>query len=201
MKSVSILLSLGLVLLLPAAGFSAPPTGIAGFFLGKQLEEYKDQAKYDTLFPLRHSKFIHEIEINAPAGFKNGLLWVGNCDQPGKIMRIRLKYEDSSKKFYKALLKRYKRKFGDPTEWQGDPFHIVLAWKWAFTDSQGNRISLVLQHNTRDEEESIGNTVKITMWNLIEAERECYRGKSAKASKQKKPVKRTKPAWDQLVPE
>ena len=98
MKPVSILLSLGLILWLPAAGFSATPTGIAGFFLGKQLEEYKDQAKYDTLFPLRHSKFIHEIEINAPAGFKNGLLWVGNCAQPGKIMRIRLKYEESSKK-------------------------------------------------------------------------------------------------------
>ena len=107
-------------------------------------------------------------------------------------MRVRLKYADSSKKFYKELLKRFKRKFGDPTEWQGDPFHIVLAWKWAFTNPQGNRISLVLQHNTRDEEESIGNTVKITTWNLIEAERECYRQKSTAESKKKKPAEKSK---------
>ena len=193
-------MSLSVVLLLPAIGLSAAPGGIAGFTLGRHMDEYEGSVQYDTLFPLRHSKFINEIEINAPEGFKNGLLWVGNCAQPGKIVRIRLKYEDSSKKFYKELLKRFKQRFGDPSEWKGDPFHIVLAWKWSFTDPQGNRISLVLQHNTRDEEESVGNTVKLTMWNLIEEERMCYRNKMSADSKKKKPAKTTKPAWDQLIP-
>ena len=188
--------------MLTATAFAgSAPTSIAGFALGNQLEEYESQVNYDTLFPLRHSKFIHEIEVNVPQGFKNGLLWVGNCAQPGRIMRIRLKYADSSKKFYNALLKRFKQKYGDPDEWQGDPFHIVIAWKWAFTDSQGNRISLVLQHNTRDEEESIGNTVKMTMWNLIETERACYRKKLADESKGKTSTKKQKPAWDQLIPQ
>ena len=200
MKPMIALVLLVLVVLLPAAGFSAAPSGIAGFTLGRQLDDYESRVKYDTLFPLRHSKFIHEIEINAPEGFKNGLLWVGNCAQPGKIMRIRVKYEDRSKKFYKELLKRFKKRFGDPNEWQGDPFHIVLAWKWSFTDASGNRISMVLQHNTRDQEDSIGNTVKLTMWNLIEAERTCYRGKMTAGSEKGKSTKTTKPAWDQLIP-
>lgn len=201
MKPLLILLLFGLAVLSPAAGFCAAPSGIAGFYLGKQLEAYESQVKYDTLFPLRHSKFINEIEINAPEGFKNGLLWVGNCAQPGKIMRIRLKYADSSKKFYNELLKRFKQKFGEPDEWQGDPFHIVIAWKWSFSDDKGNRISLVLQHNTRDEEESIGNTVKMTMWNLVEAERECYREKASTKSKKKKSAKKSPPPLDQLIPQ
>lgn len=201
MKTLLIFVSLGLALLYPAAGLSAAPGGIAGFDLGRQLEEYENQVMYDTLFPLRHSKFINEIEIVAPEGYKNGLLWVGNCSQKGKIMRVRLKYADSSKKFYKELLRRYKQKFGDPAEWQGDPFHIVIAWKWSFTDPQGNQISLVLQHNTRDEEESIGNTVKLTMWNLIDAERACYREKTFPESKKKRSANKTLPPWDQLIPQ
>jgi len=201
MKLPLTLLSLMLVLLLPATGSPKTPEGIAGFFLGRQLDEYEGQVSSDTRYPLRHSKFIHEIEIIAPQGFKNGLLWVGTCAQPEKIMRVRLKYADSSKKFYEELLKRFKQKFGDPTQWQGDPFHIVLAWKWSFTDPQGNRISLVLQHNTRNAEESIGNTVKMTIWNLIEAERACYRGKANAESKKKEPYKTSKPDWDQLIPQ
>ena len=31
---------------------------------------------------------------------------------------------------------------------------------------------MILDHNTRDEEESYGNTVKLTMWNLIDEERD-----------------------------
>lgn len=200
MKPFLICLSLGLLLLPPAAGFCAAPTGIAGFFLGKQLDEYKSRVQYETLFPLRHSKFIHEVEIDVPEGFKNGLLWVGTCADPGKIVRIRLKYQDASKKFYEALLKRFKQRFGNPSEWRGDPFHIVLAWKWAFTDKQGNRISLLLQHNTRDQEESIGNTVKMTMWNLVEEERRCHEKKEV--GKEKKPSGKTpEPAWDLLIPQ
>ena len=200
MKRLLLFLSLGVVLLAPVAGFGKTPHAIGGFSLGKSLDAYKDRVWFDTLFPLRHSKYIHEIEVDAPEGFKNGLLWVGNCSEPAKIMRIRLRYEDSSKKFYKELLKRFKKRFGDPTQWQGDPFHIVLAWKWAFTDQQGNRVSLVLQHNTRDEEESKGNTVKLTMWNLIEEERNCYRKTQEAKMKTPPPAGRSKPSWDLLIP-
>ena len=198
-------LTIGTVLFLLAISATAraveAPHQIAGYSLGSQLEEYDEKVKYDTLFPLRDSKFIHEVEIRAPQGFKSGLLWAGNCAKPGRIARIRLKYQDPSKKFYEQLLKRFKQRFGDPSEWQGDPFHIVLAWKWTFTDPQGNRISLVLEHNTRDREESIGNSVKLTMWNLIDEERQCFEKKASAESKKKTPTKKQKPSWDQLIPQ
>ncbi len=59
----------------------------------------------------------------------------------------------------------------------GDPFHIMIAWKWSFTDKDGNNISLILQHNTRDEEEKQGNAVKMTMWNLMLEEERCFEKK------------------------
>ena len=71
---------------------------------------------------------------------------------------------------------------GKPDEWRGDPFHIMIAWKWSFTDKDGNNISLILQHNTRDEEEKQGTAVKMTMWNLMLEENRCFEQKHPETS-------------------
>lgn len=189
-----------MLFLLPDTSSGEAPHQIGGFALGRQMTEFADRLKMDTLLPLRHSKFIQEIETSELAGFKYGLIWVGSCAEPGRIVRIRLKYADPSKNFYKQLLKHYKKRFGDPSEWKGDPFHIVIAWKWSFVDKDNNRISLMLQHNTRDEDESIGNSVKLTMWNLIEDERECFEKKTAAETKKTKRKKPPQPDWEVLIP-
>ena len=90
-------------------------------------------------------------------------------------------------------------------EWRGDPFHIVIAWKWSFTDNDNNRISLILQHNTKDQEEKMGNSVKISMTNKIEEERLCYEKGFSKSEekmrKQKHAGKKKGPVnWDLFVP-
>jgi len=185
---------------LPRISLAGAPHEIGGFVLGWQVTEFSDRLKMDTLLPLRHSKFIHEVETADLVGFKNGLIWMGNCTDPGRIVRIKLKYANPSKKFYQQLLKRYKKRFGDPSEWKGDPFHIVIAWKWSFVDKDNNRISLMLQHNTRDEDESIGNSVKLTMWNLIEDERECFEKKTAAETKKTKKKKKGQADWEVLIP-
>jgi hypothetical protein len=89
-----------------------------------------------------------------------------------------LKYKDSSKKFFENLLKQVKKKYGEPDDYRGDPFHILIAWKWSFIDKDGNRISLTLQHNTQDAEEKMGNAVKLTMSNLLEEDQRCYKQKA-----------------------
>ncbi len=53
----------------------------------------------------------------------------------------------------------------------------MLAWKWSFADEKNNDISLILQHNTRDEEEKQGNSIKLTMWNLFKQEIRCFESK------------------------
>ena len=42
-------------------------------------------------------------------------------------------------------------------------------------DPNGQRISLTLQHNESDEDEKIGNAVKLTLSDLVENEIDCFR--------------------------
>ena len=73
------------------------------------------------------------------------------------------------------LLKQIKKRFGDPIEYRGDPFHIVIGWKWSFVDQDNNRISLTLQHNSGDQNAKTGNSIKLTMTSLIEKDQICYK--------------------------
>jgi hypothetical protein len=112
---------------------------------------------------------------------------------------MRFKYTNGSKKFYDELLKRYNARFGKPSEWRGDPFHITIAWKWRFVDQAGNTISMILQHNTKDQDEKKGNSIKMTMWNLLEQESRCFE-KAHASETGKKTQKRKTVDWEQLIP-
>ena len=167
-----------LFLLVPGMTLAGAPNQVGGFVLDQDIKKFEDRVIMDTMLPVRYSENIHEVEIKFTRGFKSGLIAYGTCDQPGHIVRIKLKYADSSKKFYKDLLKRFKKRFGEPDEYRGDPFKIVDAWKWSFVDEQKNhRISLILQHNTKDEQEKMGNSVKLTNTTLMEKDLLCYKNK------------------------
>jgi hypothetical protein len=189
-----------LLALSPAVSAGEAPHEIVGFVLGKPMAAFESRLKLDTRVPLRANPHIHEIETVDIDGFQSGLIWVGSCVDPGRIVRIRLKYADSSKSFYETLLKHYHKRFGEPTEWRGDPFHIHIAWKWSFVDADNNSISLILSHNTQDEEEARGNIVKLTMWNLIEDERRCLEEKPSRKAQAPPRVNKGVTDWDRLVP-
>jgi hypothetical protein len=194
---------IGIVMLVLNGGYAAEvPHELAGFVLGGELKVYKDLLKLDTILPIRYFETLKEVEIKEIEGFKTGLITFGTCSEPWKIVRFKFKYADSSKKFYNKLLKRFKKRFGDPNEWRGDPFHIVLAWKWSFTDKDNNSISLILQHNTRDQEEKQGNSIKMTMWNLIDIETLCLEKKRAETDKKspKTSRKSKKIDWNKFIP-
>lgn len=166
-----------LLFLFSHAGLAQPPQKVGGFVLGGNIADYEDTLEMQTTLPIRYREYLREVEIKKTDGFKSGLIWYGACDSPGRIVRIKLKYAQSSKKFYNKLLERFKDRFGEPAEWRGDPFHVVIAWKWSFVDTDSRRISLILQHNTMDQEEKMGNAVKMTMTDLIEKEQRCYQKK------------------------
>lgn len=151
------------------------PSRIGPFALNQNIADFKDYVIMETALPIRHLENIEEVEIKPIQGFKSGLIAYAACVAPGHIVRIKLKYLDSSKKFYENLLKQIKKRFGDPLEYRGDPFHIVIGWKWSFVDKDRNRISLTLQHNTRDREAKEGNSIKLTMTSLIEKDELCYK--------------------------
>jgi hypothetical protein len=162
----------------PLSVWAAAPHELAGFVLGGRINEFKDRVKMDTVLSTRYLESLKEVEAKEIKGYKTGLVTYGTCIEPSRIIRLKFKYADNSKRFFEELLKRFKANLGKPDEWRGDPFHIVIAWKWSFTDKDGNNISLILQHNTRDEEEKQGNAVKMTMWNLMLDEGRCFEQKN-----------------------
>jgi hypothetical protein len=174
-----------------------PPIEIAGIKLGGNIEDSMQMIKADTMLQPRFSPFLKEVEMIDIPGYDYGLLLIGNCDEPGRILRIKMKYADRSRQFYEKLLEKLKERYGEPKEWRGDPFHAHLAWKWAFLDDEGNDISMIFEHNVRDPDESSGNTIKLTLWNLVEKEKACYESNSPKKRKTKS---KNNPDWDLLMP-
>jgi hypothetical protein len=204
MKKYLFSLVLTALITMPGLCLAQAPKELAGFVLGQEIQAFEQMVKLETALPIRHARYISEVETKRLKGYKSGIIGYGNCAAPGKLLRIKLKYADSSKKFYDALLERFKKKFGDPDEWRGDPFHIVLAWKWAFTDSDGSTVSLILQHNSRDSEEKIGNAVKLAQTSQINKEQACYASKHPivqEAGAKKGDKKQKGPAdWEHFVP-
>jgi hypothetical protein len=191
-----------IVTLLPGPGLAdKAPNEIAGFTLGEQAATYTHLLRMETALPDPDMRYVTEAETKHMDGYKSGSIEFGNCAIPGRILRIKLKYEYADKEFYKKLLERFKNKFGKPDEWRGDPFGAILAWKWSFRDASGNKISLILQHST-DEEYKYGNSVKITNTTFLRQERLCYEDKIAQGSKTKgkKPYRKKSPKNLDLEP-
>ena len=185
--------------------FAEAPHQLGGFVLNQDIKKFEDRVIMDTVLPVRYAENFEEVEIKFTQGFKSGLIAYGTCDKPGNIVRIKLKYADSSKKFYKDLLERFKKRFGEPDEYRGDAFKIVEAWKWSFVDKQNHHISLILQHNTKDEEEKMGNAVKLTDTTQMEKDLLCYKNKQLDdrerlRQREWKAVKPETSDWDLFVP-
>lgn len=153
------------------------PKELGGFRLGSDIAGYRNQVVMETAMPIRYAEWITEVESIASEGFKPGLIAYGTCADPGKIVRIKLKYADDSRQFFDALVREIEKKYGKPAEWRGDTFGIVISWKWSFVDKQNNRISMILQHNKLDTDEKIGNSIKLTMTGQVEKERDCFQKK------------------------
>ena len=178
------------------------PHEIGGIVLGAGIDAFQHRFVPGSGLPVRYLESMKEVEVRRTPGFKTGLVYYGTCQTPSRIVRIEFKYQNNSKAFYEELLKRFKQRHGEPDEWRGDPFHIVVGWKWKFVDQKGNEISLILKHNKRDEEKKEGNYIKMTMWNLMRLESECYQNKLVDEDKKTDRAGRTDDPidWDLLVP-
>ena len=170
------------------------PTEIGGFKLGEFITNYPQ---------IEYSEYLKEVVVNDWHGFRKGIISYGTCAYPGRIVKIRMKYQNSSKNFYDELLKKYKSKYGKPTEWKGDAFGVLYIWKWRFVDKENRRVSLNLQHNLQNDDENVGNMVKISFPELMEEERFCvidFFDKNKTAEEKEMIKQRMKPDWDYMLP-
>jgi hypothetical protein len=151
------------------------PRQIAGIVMGARIDQYRDMLRTETALPVRRVESLTEVELKPMEGYQSGSLTYGNCENPGRIIKVKLRYDRDDKDFFEELFKRFKERFGETSEYKGDPFRMFLAWKWSFTDGKGNRVSLILQHNSMDDDDfPSGNVVKISHTTEIEKERRCF---------------------------
>lgn len=154
------------------------PTSLGGITLGEDIASIHDICLMHTEIPLSQERHLMEVQLiprHAP-GVKSGTVAYANCDQIGRIVRIKLKFDNETREFFDDLLRRYRARFGKPLEWRGDPFQTVMSWKWSFTDLQGEQVNLELTHS-RDEDYKTGNFVKMTLRSLWVREDACQDAK------------------------
>jgi len=205
MKCLAAIVSLLVSLCAVSAGAGEAPREVAGFALGQDIAKISDRLLMTTVLPLRYQEYLEEVEIAPMSGFKSGLITYGTCLKPGRIVRIKLKYDDSSRAFYDALLARVKERFGKPSAYEGDPFHVVIDWKWSFVDPEGKSITLHLSHNNRDTEEKFGNSVKLTWATAIDEEGRCFIERQPEEQQQSEEPRKTLKTmtaddWERFTP-
>lgn len=148
-----------------AATKTKAPMTAGGITLGTAIESYDFKSQ---------DNFVKEVILTDIKGFRKGFITYGTCERQGEILRIKLKYEDRSYPFFEKLLKQYKKTFGSDPKYVGGRFGNVKTWKWTFTNQEGQRVTLVLQHNLKNSDESVGNMMKLSMPDRLLAERECF---------------------------
>lgn len=189
-KLVSMLLTLQCAGATTIAAAEMIPSSAGGFTLNTQIEEYAVSS---------HENYVKEIILTDLEGFRKGFITYGTCERPGEILRIKLKYNDRSYGFFEQLLKKYKKAFGNKPKFAGDQFGNVKGWKWSFTDEQGQIVTLSLQHNLKDSDESIGNMLKLSLPGLLDEERICF-NKKHPASPDPDGSKSPASNWEILIP-
>ena len=187
---LSFLLSLSFFLS-PLEGHTAikAPKEIGGFKLGTSIDDYEF---------ISYRNFLKQVVVENVGAFRKGIIEYGVCERPGTIVRIKLKYSDNSESFYRQLLRKYKQQLGEPTKYTGDSFGILMAWKWFFTDEAGERISLTLQYNKKNLNETLGSMVKMSMPDRINAERLCF-NKVCNTKEAASPVPEEQ-HWESFIP-
>ncbi len=172
------------------------PHELAGFALGAPVSRFEDRLLMNTAWPVRFAESMKEVQARPLPGIRSAVISYGTCVPGGLVNRIKLKYEDSSPGFYDELYGKFTARFGKPGQWRGDPFHVVVAWKWSFKDENGHSLSLILQHNTEDREEKTGNSVKLTDWTLYNQEVDCFKAAHPKTDHGRAPGD----PWEIFVP-
>lgn len=160
----------------PAYAVKAPE-GLGGIRLGTKIQECLDRCDLSRAFSSRDNPGMLETDAVPVAGFRSGDIYFGDCADKGVIARVSFRLTDGSREFFEKLLREYRKVFGKPDEYRGDPFHAVITWKWSFKNDKGESISLMLT-NSRDDDYKLGTFIKLTNRTLWDREAACWREKN-----------------------
>jgi hypothetical protein len=196
-KAVYLVLALAFVLTgsIAVSAADAPAT-MAGITLSEEVGQAKGRVHTTTARAVDNAPWLRRMEVVPDKFFSSGYVLVGACAAPGRVARIKLHYRDDSLEFYRKVNGEMLSRYGDPAEYKGEIDGRIMGNKWAFSDSRLRPISLIVQRlEGEDPETGGGNTVKLTNWGLLEAEKACWQERHA-AQTPKNPAKPGKPGQD-----
>lgn len=150
------------------------PQTIAGITLGSDFTQYQKLCRMDFYGTNSDIIFLKNapIKYNAISGIRGGDLYVTTCANPGKVVRVKLKFIDRGKRLFDRLLKEYSDRFGDPDNYKGDAFRNVIVWEWIIQNGD-DECNLTLTYSI-DPEFRPGVTIKFTDVDMLRRDYKCY---------------------------
>ena len=121
---------------------------LADIRLGDPVSAYHDLILPKTALPADDSPFIIDVNLDVARfpGLRSGSIGYGNCEDPGKVVRVKCKFARQDKALYDELYDAYAKRFGKPQKWMGNAFHTVIAWQWTI-GSGAKRTTLQLMYS------------------------------------------------------
>jgi len=157
------------------------PLELAGIRLGMSIKDYPDKVATKEADSDLDRQYLSTMALMPIPGYRSGYVTSGTCDTPGRIVRIKMNYDDDSMAFYEKLLSALKSRYGEPKQWRGNPFGTLRIWKWSLKDQTLGDISIILQRYSGDDDSfTKGNSIRIAATGLLEKEHVCYRKKHPK---------------------
>lgn len=168
-----------LTLLAAVAARAESPSNLAGIALGDAAKAYKGRIRPATA-PVDGAPWLRRQAVVPDKYFAGGYVLVGTCAAPGRVARIKVRYRDDGLEFFRKVSGEMLARYGDPAEYKGEIDGRVMGNKWSFSDPWLRPVSLILQRvEGEDPETGSGNTIKLTNWGLLEAERICWEERHA----------------------
>jgi hypothetical protein len=151
------------------------PNHLAGIELGANVANFRELLNIKTSHKIKETPWLSRVDFKPTAYFRGGYVVFGECSSPGRIVRLKLKYQDEGMDFFRKVIMNLLDRYGNPAEYKGDLEGQVMGNKWSFTNAEGDSISLIIQrYMGEDLDMTRGNIVKLTDWTLMDAERSCY---------------------------
>ena len=168
----------------PARAVDAPRE-LAGLRLGDTVEA--SGAKLLLAGGQRESlrSGLSMVPVAPVAGFRSGYVDVGDCVQPGRIVRVKMHYADDSLAFFNKILAALTKRYGEPAQWRGNAFGTLRTWKWSLKAGDGSPVSLILMHYAGDDGSfTQGNSIRLAAPDLVRREQQCQSAKLEAAAKE-----------------
>lgn len=169
----------------PAA--ATAPKELAGITLGGDVDKYKDKLYADSKVPVWGQEHLHRAQLKPMQGIRSGYLTYGTCAVPGRILRIKVSYDDESLEFFNTLLAALKTRYGKDPEWRGDAFGTLRVWKWSVLDAAGQAVSIILEYYSGDDgSHTPGNSIRLSVPAWMDEEEACYKTKGSPQPEKRK---------------